>query len=76
MLGVEPPPLLRLPRQPRVRTPRQTFAPAKALALEVDAGFVNDGMWPQWRGPGALWPTEEVFWKFHPRNRGDPPNRD
>jgi len=69
MLGVEPPPAL-LPR-PLVRGAPPTPRPRPAPKPHLD-----DGCWPQWRGPGLLWRTEAEFWKFHKPNRGHPPNRD
>jgi hypothetical protein len=59
--GLPPPcpmPAVELPRA-RVRSARNKSAPAPARPRHVD-----DGCWPQWRGPGILSTAEAGFLRF------------
>jgi hypothetical protein len=68
MLGVEPPPALRLPLRLTVRIPEEPSEPAPTVTEPLRAQPAHDGDWPLWRGSGLLCPGEARFWKFQSKN--------
>jgi hypothetical protein len=65
MLGVEPPSGLRLPQRVGVQGPTDPSVTEPAMTEPARPQPADDGCWPQWHGPGLLWPEEARFWRFH-----------